>query len=314
MERSRHSQLFDTLLCGIRQLTTSERWCAYLRLQARFHDYSFGNVLLIAAQCPQATQVAGFRRWQELGRHVRRGEHALWILAPVRARPARREVDSGSRARARAETGPGTGAGTVDAETEEGQPAVRSVLCGFRWVAVFDVSQTEGAPLPSVCTRLEGDNVDHHFRALVAVAASIGFRVEDHDFPGETNGDCSHARRRIRIERRNAGTQRVKTLAHELAHALLHEEVDRRDLAEVEAESVAYVVCQAIGIDSADFSFGYVANWAGSGEQAIHEIRTAGQRIQGAAATILEHLGVADGGRPAPASGRPSPATDELAS
>ena len=99
---------------------------------------------------------------------------------------------------------------------------------------------------------------------LVNVARSIGFTVEDHEFNGSANGDCCHADHRIRVETTNTPAQRVKTLAHELAHALLHESYDNRALAELEAESTAYVVCQVLGIDSGDYSFGYVATWAGA--------------------------------------------------
>ncbi|MGH9205892.1 MAG: ImmA/IrrE family metallo-endopeptidase, partial [Acidimicrobiales bacterium] len=111
--------------------------------------------------------------------------------------------------------------------------------------------------------------------------------VEDHEFAGSTNGDCCYAARRIRVELSNSPAQRVKTLAHELAHALLHETFDNRALAELEAESTAYVVCRALGIDSSDYSFAYASTWAGGGDEAIAGIKASCERIQKAAATIL---------------------------
>ncbi len=152
---------------------------------------------------------------------------------------------------------------------------------------MFDVAQTDGEELPSICKRLAGEDPEGHYATLLTVAASIGFTVEDHEFDGSTNGDCCHSEHRIRVETRNTPAQRVKTLAHEIAHALLHETFDSRALAELEAESTAYVVCQTLGIDSSDYSFGYVATWAGGGDQAIAGIKASCERIQRSASTIL---------------------------
>jgi len=255
-----HPELIEKLAEGISALTTSEEWQHYLDFQSRFHRYSFGNVLLIAAQRSGASQVAGFNAWRKMNRFVRKGEKAIWILAPIVCKKA----------------------GDGDGDDED----VR-ILRGFKWVPVFDISQTDGEELPSVCTRLAGDDPAGHYTTLLGVASSIGFSVEDHQFNGMTNGDCCHSERRIRVEARNTPAQRVKTLAHEIAHALLHESFDNRALAELEAESTAYVVCQALGIDSGDYSFGYVATWAGGGEQAIAGIKASCERIQRTAATIL---------------------------
>lgn len=257
-----HPELIDMLTEGISKLASSAEWRRYLDLQSRFHAYSYGNVLLISNQCPGATQVAGFRAWKQLGRHVRSGEKAIWILAPML-----RRSDDG-------------------VEGEE-----RRVVSGFKFVPVFDLSQTEGEELPSVCTTLTGDDRGGHYDLLVKVANLIGFAVEDHAFAGSTKGDCSHGGRLIRIERRVSAAQRVKTLVHEIAHAKLHESCQNRMLAELEAESVAYVVCHAVGIDSGRYSFGYVASWAGGAEPAIMAIRSSCVRIQKTAAFILDALG-----------------------
>jgi hypothetical protein len=126
------------------------------------------------------------------------------------------------------------------------------------------------------------------------VAHSIGFTVEEDYLPGERNGDCSFDDRRIRVEVTNSEAQQVKTLAHELAHAMLHEEFTDRALAELEAESVAYVVCNAIGMATDEYSFGYVAGWAGGGDEAIAGIKASGQRIQQAANRILDGVEVVE--------------------
>jgi hypothetical protein len=157
-------------------------------------------------------------------------------------------------------------------------------------VAVFDVAQTDGADLPEVCRKLQGDDPAACFDALAGRAAAWGYRVERTDLPGTTNGDCAHALRRIRVEVRNRPAQQVKTLAHELAHAVLHEGSIDRALGELEAESTAFVVCRSFGLDSGDYSFGYVASWAGGGPEALAAIASSGGAIQRAAAVILEGL------------------------
>jgi antirestriction protein ArdC len=253
-----HAELIGRLTEGIGNLTTSHDWQRYLEFQSRFRHYSFANVLLIASQREDATRVAGFNAWRKMGRFVRKGEKAIWILAPIVQR-------------------------TADADIPEDDRIVR----GFKFVPVFDVAQTDGGALPTVCEQLRGGDPDGAYRVLSEVARSIGFTVVPHEFDGSTNGDCSHGDRRIRIEVRNGPAQQVKTLAHEIAHALLHARFGSRALAELEAESVAYVACQAIGIDSGEYSFGYVATWAGGGDQAIAAIRTSCARIEKTAATIL---------------------------
>ncbi|MGO8864467.1 MAG: ArdC-like ssDNA-binding domain-containing protein [Acidimicrobiales bacterium] len=257
MTANNRPDLIEKLTEGIARLTTSDEWRRFLDYQSRFHAYSFGNVLLIIAQCPEATRVAGFRAWQRMNRFVRKGEKALWVLAPMVYK-------------------------NVDADSDDNK-----VIRGFKYVPVFDVSQTDGDELPSVCDRITGDDPLGLFVQLVSVAQSIGFTVEDAELPGSTNGDCTHSLHRIRVETTNPPAQRVKTLVHELAHAMLHETFEDRGLAELEAESTAYVVCQALGLDTADYSFGYVAAWAGNGDQAVAKIKASGERIQKTAASIL---------------------------
>ena len=258
----RHPELLEKLAEGIGNLTSSEQWQRHLDVQSRFHRYSFGNVLLIAAQRPEATQVAGFNAWRKLNRSVRKGEKAIWILAPMVYRTSDTHADNDDE----------------------------RVIRGFKFVPVFDLAQTDGDALPAVCHQLDGDDPAGHYAQLVSVAQSIGFTVEDHELAGP-NGDCCHSERRIRVEARNMPVQRVKTLAHELGHAILHEPGEDRPrsraLLELEAESVAYVVCQNLSIETSDYSFGYVATWAGGGSEAREAIKAYGTRIQRAADQIL---------------------------
>lgn len=254
--------LLDRLAEGIEQLTSSERWQEWLEVQSRFHDYSFGNAVLILRQFPGATRVAGFRTWKKLGRSVRKGEKAIWILAPVRYNKE-------------------------ETACEEDTVVVR----GFKAVPVFDVSQTEGPELPDVVVRLKGVDPGNAYGELRNVARGLGFAVVEQCLGGEINGDCSHSEFRIRIETGNDRRQQVKTLAHEIGHAILHapggSRPEDRAVRELEAESVAYVVCQKLGIETGGYSFGYVAVWAGGGERAREALRISGSRIQRAADAVL---------------------------
>ena len=252
-------ELLTALTAGISELSSSEHWQRHLDVQTTFHQYSFGNAVLIAAQRPGATRVAGFRAWKALGRSVCKDEKALRILAPMVAKQI---------------------AGADDED--------EAVIRGFKYVPVFDISQTEGDPLPQPCRHLRGDEPGECYSRLAGVAHSLGYSVEDVELAGGSNGDCTFAMRRIRIEHRNAPVQRVKTLAHEIGHALLHEGVGDRRLAELEAESIAYVVCRFLGIDAGSYSFGYVATWAGGTDQAIAGIRASGAQIQWAAGMIID--------------------------
>lgn len=268
MADNRRDEMIEKLAEGIKQLTTSADWQRWLTVQSRFHRYSFNNTLLIQLQRPDASRVAGFRAWQQMGRQVRKGEKAIWILAPVTKK-----------------------ADQVDLEVTANSPDAKGrVLVAFRPACVFDIMQTDGEDLVEVCSRLTGDAPEGIYERLVAVAQSIGYRVEDFDFPGATNGDCSFDLRRIRVHAGNRPAQRVKTIAHELAHAMLHEGYSNRAVAELEAESVAFIVMSAVGLDSSDYSFGYVATWAGGGDEAVAAIKASGQRIQRTADDILRRL------------------------
>jgi len=259
-------ELLQQLTEGVEKLTTSDEWVRYLDVQQRFHHYSFGNVLLIALQRPDATRVAGFHRWLEVGRHVCKGEKGIAILAPI---VSRIKVE--------------------DKETGE-ERTIASAPRAFRVVHVFDISQTDGEELPEIpCHRLEGEGAAYD--ELTTYAEGLGFRVEVGELPGETNGLCDHTTRTITVREGLAPAQQTKTLTHEIAHAMLHglDFEAPRAQKELEAESVAYIVCGSIGVDSGDYSFGYVAGWGG-GDDAIKRIRESGHRIQQTAQHILREL------------------------
>ncbi len=261
-------EILAQLTEGVRALAESDRWMNWLRICRRFRRYSFHNQILILTQRPTATRVAGYRTWQGLGRQVRRGERGLAILAPCHP-PVH-----------------------LEEATDELLP---SPVTFFRVVRVFDLEQTDGPPLPSPVADLDDGGRHPELDMLLTRAVEFGFSVEFWELKGDLHGDCSHALRRIRLDRRMAAAQMTKTLCHELAHALLHGVAYEtgRALAELEAESVAYLVCHDLGIDSAAYSFGYLASWAGGGPEAERAIIASGGRISMAATKILGEVELA---------------------
>jgi hypothetical protein len=261
-----YSGLLEGLSAGIADLTTSEKWTQYLDVQSKFYRYSPNNVMLILLQNPYATRVAGYRAWQALDHQVMAKESALRILAPMTYK--RDDAPEGEKARE---------------------------IRGFKLVPVFDISQTEGPDLPDIVSKLEGLAPEGVFVKLTEFAEGIGFRVErPQSLDSGANGDTSHSEGRIRVVSCNSEAQQAKTLAHEIGHALLHDpgveatKYLERGLKELEAESTAYVICTALGMDTSDYSFGYVAGWAGGAPEAIQGIKASTGRIQRAATAVLK--------------------------
>lgn len=281
VDSDRLAALHDTLTEGVAALVDGAQWRAMLATAAHFHRYSLRNLLLIYLARPDATRVAGIRTWNRLGRRVRKGERGIPILAPCTYRGAPPDDDRG---------GAGESDRTPTAEPGgDGKP--RRVLRGFRVVYVFDISQTEGDPVPNVePVLLDGDDPGRLWNALASQVAAAGYALDRTDC-APANGRTDFDTRRVSVGPGLSAAQACKTLAHELGHVLLHgpEDVtgERRDRAEVEAESVAYVVCQAAGLVTDDYSLPYVAGWAG-GDIAV--VRDAADRVVGTARTVLDRL------------------------
>lgn len=240
----------ETLRNGVASLASSEAFQAYLKVSAKFHSYSWRNRLMIALQRPDASHVAGFNKWKELGRWVKRGEKGIAIFAPMMF------------AKKDAETGEKTG----------------EMLRGFRIVHVFDIAQTEGKPLPvpPMPEQLTGDQDGGIFPALVDFATHGGLTVlpDFATFPDERNGDYSPLEHQIRIRAGLSILQRAKTMAHECAHWILHTSDEGRALArevkETEAEAAAFLALARFGFPSDAYSFAYIAHWA-AGDMKILE-------------------------------------------
>ncbi|HUZ53105.1 MAG TPA: ArdC-like ssDNA-binding domain-containing protein [Streptosporangiaceae bacterium] len=280
---ARRAELLGKLSDGIDRLCDSAEWKRYLDVQSRFRRYSFANTMLILTQRPDATQVASFRKWLELDRCVVKGEAALRIWAPA-GRAAKPEPEA-----------------AAEEKTEEAETATaKAYATRFVMVPVFDVSQTDGTPLPEPVRLLDGQDEAGIFGKLAKVAEGIGYRVqvtpEIDGHPG-ANGLCEYGHRKLTVAGNRSELQQVKSLAHEMGHALLHEPPadGKRDIMrgqmELEAESTAYVVCQSLGLDTSDYSFGYVAGWqSGDKDKAREQIKASGKRISGAARQICGEL------------------------
>ena len=270
-------KLTDQLETGITELFNSEQYAAYLSTMSKFHRYSFGNILLILLQCPGASQVAGYGDWKKnFGRQVKRGERGITILAPC---PYRRKEE-------------------VEEAASDGSPATSVQWVqrmGFRTVTVFDVSQTEGKPLPELAKKLTGDAAQ--YESMVAALRGISpYPISIESFPGGAYGCCDFVEQRILVQPDMSQIQTIKTMIHEVSHAKLHapektEELPQhkqRFVREMEAESVAYVVCQHFGIDTADYSFGYVAGWSHGKD--LSQLKASLELIRNTAAELIDGI------------------------
>ena len=280
----RMKEITDRLETGIQELFESERYKAYLTSMAKFHSYSFNNTLLIAMQGGQL--VAGYNKWRDdFHRNVKKGEKAIKILAPAPFK-AKKEVP-----RLDAQGKPVTGKdGKPVTEVQEIQ------VPAFKIVSVFDVSQTEGEPLPSIGTEELTGSVEQYedFFKVLEQASPVPMAFED--IPGGSHGYYHLMEKRIAIQEGMSELQTLKTAIHEIAHAKLHaidpeapamEQTDRPDsrTREVQAESVAYAVCQHYGLDTSDYSFGYVAGWS-SGKE-LKELKASLETIRATAHELI---------------------------
>ena len=287
-------EITDRLEQGITELFDSERYKEYLRVMSKFHNYSFNNTLLIAMQKPDASLVAGFSAWKNnFGRNVMKGQKGIKIIAPSPFK-IRQEVEK------------------IDPHTQkpiigkDGKPVTEEKeikIPAYKVVSVFDVSQTEGRELPDIAVdELTGD-VDRYKDFFAALEKTSPVPIAFENIEGGSHGYYHLEDKRIAINEGMSELQTLKTAIHEIAHAKLHDidlnapedeqkpRVDRRTR-EVEAESVAYTVCQHYGLDTSDYSFGYVAGWSSGRE--LSELKSSLETIRSAAAEIInsidEHL------------------------
>ena len=280
----RMKEITDRLETGIQELFESERYKAYLTSMAKFHSYSFNNTLLIAMQGGQL--VAGYNKWRDdFHRNVKRGEKGIKILAPAPYK-AKKEVPKLDE----------QGQPVMDKDGKPLTEVQETQVPAFKIVSVFDVSQTEGEPLPSIGVDELAGNVEQYEDFFKALEQTSPVPMAFEDIPGGSHGYYHLTEKRIAIQENMSELQTLKTAIHEIAHAKLHaidpdapvaEQADRPDsrTREVQAESVAYAVCQHYGLDTSDYSFGYVAGWS-SGKD-LKELRASLETIRATAHELI---------------------------
>ena len=283
-------EITDRLEQGITELFDSERYKEYLRVMSKFHNYSFNNTLLIAMQKPDASLIAGFNSWKnQFQRNVKKGEKGIKIIAPSPFK-IKQETEK------------------IDPQTQkpvigrDGKPVTEEkeiIIPAYKVVSVFDVSQTEGKELPDIAVDALTGDVEQYSDFFAALEKTSPVPIGFEKIEGGAHGYYHLEDKRIALDEGMSELQTLKTAIHEIAHAKLHDidlnapkdeqqpRVDRRTR-EVEAESVAYTVCQHYGLDTSDYSFGYVAGWSSGRELA--ELKSSLETIRSAAADIINSI------------------------
>lgn len=248
----------NRLEAGITDLFNSKNYAAYLGAMSKFYKYSYGNVILILSQYPEASQVAGLRTWNKFGRFVKKGEHGIEILMPC----------SYTRTEQRSKFDPDIQL-DENGQPAQGQAAIQHLR--FKIGHVFDISQTGGREMPDIVHKLSGDVAQ--YEAVCAALRDISpVPIEFGPLPYGAYGSYNHTDQKITIQPEMSQAQTIKTMIHEITHSKLHalpvefgivigQHEKDRGTREVEAEGTAYVVCQHFGIDTSEYSFGYVAGW-----------------------------------------------------
>lgn len=283
-EKQKVQEITEKLEQGIKELFESEKYKTYLNTMSKFHNYSFNNTMLIAMQKPDATLVAGFKAWQKnFERHVNKGEKAIRILAPApyKIKEERDKID------------PVTQELLLDKDGNPQKEEVEITIPAFRAVSVFDLSQTDGKPIPELTAKELLSDVEGYQDMIRAVEAISPVPIELEEIAGDSKGYYDREAKRIAVQENMSESQTLKTMIHEVAHSKLHsKEVEQdeqmrkdRNTKEVEAESVAYTVCQYFGVDTSDYSFGYIAGWS-SGRD-TKELRSSMDTIRRTASELI---------------------------
>ena len=280
-EKQKVQELTDKLERGLTELFNSDSYKNYLSTMSKFHNYSFNNTLLIAMQKPEASLVAGYKAWQKnFDRHVNKGEKAIRILAPApyKIKEERDKIDPVTM---------------LDRDGNPQKEEVEITIPSFRAVSVFDVSQTDGKPIPQLEAKELLSDVEGYQDMIHAVEAVSPVPIEMEEIAGESKGYFDREARRIAVQENMSESQTLKTMIHEVAHSMLHnkemeqDEQARKDrnTKEVEAESIAYTVCQHFGVDTSEYSFGYIAGWS-SGRD-TKELKSSMDTIRRAASELI---------------------------
>ena len=280
-------EISERLEQGVKEIFTSERYTEYLNTMSKFHNYSFNNTLLITMQKPEATLVAGYQAWQKkFNRHVKRGEKGIQIIAPAPIRE-KQEIEK---------IDPVTKEPVIG---EDGQPEteiVEMVIPRFRVITVFDVSQTEGEPIADLDVPELTGSVQFYDTFMQALQNISPVPIRMMNVEGEAKGYYHQTEKYIAIQEDMSNVQTMKTGVHEVSHALLHDRevmdaegvLKDRTTKEVEAESIAYIVCNHFGLDTSEYSFTYIASWCESKD--MKALRASMDTIRKTSAEIIGNI------------------------
>lgn len=278
-------EITDKLESGIKELFEGEKFKEYLDTMSKFHNYSFNNTMLIAMQKPDATLVAGFNSWKnKFERSVNKGEKGIQIFAPAPYKIKKEQT----------KLDPDTDLPVLGKDGKPIKEEVEVTIPAFKVVSVFDVSQTSGKELPTLGADELSGNVKDFEKFFNAVREASPVPIKFAEIDGTAKGFYHHEDKSITIKENMSEVQTIKTAIHEIAHAKLHdrdlkksdiEKPKDRSTEEVEAESIAYTVCQHFGIDTSDYSFAYVASW-GTGKD-TPELKASLETIRSTASELI---------------------------
>lgn len=277
-------EVTDKLEKGIQDLYSSEKYKEYLSVMSKFYNYSINNTILIAMQKPDATLVAGYSAWaNKFERFVRKGERGIKIIAPC-PRTIQKEVPK---------IDPKTQAAMRDKNGNVIMKQIEVTIPAYKVVTVFDVSQTDGKELPSIAVDSLNGKVEQYDDFFKALSETADVPVSFEKLHPELHGYFSSTDKAIVLAEGMSELQTLKTFIHEIAHSILHgkegeEHNIDRSTKEVQAESIAYTVCQHYGLDTSDYSFGYVAGW--SQTKGLDELKSSLSVIHKTAQTIIESV------------------------
>ncbi len=282
-QKEKIKELTEQLQEGVKSLFDSDKYREYLQAMAKFHNYSFNNSLLIWAQRPDASAVCGYRGWQtKFGRTVNPGAKGIMIYEPASYKRTLREVVTDEN-----------GDPILDKDGNKVTQPVERTFPTFKVGYVFAYEDTTGKPLPSIVSILDQD-VDNYDTLMNALQTVSPAPIRFEPVPGTANGYYDLVKREICVDSSLPQMQKLKTSIHEIAHGLLHDKVTgedplatQRDM-EVSAESVAFVVCSYLGLDTSDYSFGYVGGWSAGKE--LKELQQKMEVIRKAANTIISGI------------------------
>jgi hypothetical protein len=248
------SALKDKLMAGVKEIYESGKWAEYIAVMSKFPHYSINNCILIASQCPQASFVCGYKKWNEFNRNVMKGQSGIMIFAPIQGKV---EVEE---PKFDADNHP-----VLNPDGSQVKETVERKYQTFRPCYVFDVSQTEGDPIPTLANQLN-EGVEDFEKLKGALMAISPVPITFEEIPGSANGFYAPDSKRIVVQSGMGELQTLKTMIHEIAHATLgHGSKDDkwdRESREVQAESTAFWVAGMLGLDTSDYSFGYIAGWS----------------------------------------------------